>query len=155
MLSGGLDEFVPIGLYVVAKWAAQSQFSGEETLRLSREFLFRSNSMNMQNQCHWSLAYGTASNIVWYSHKRGICHLTGLRLWDCGDSLQLCFTNICKLGSPGVFSFITKSLSPWGLLCPLTFVSDHSCSWWIWSADLDHLPNVGNKECCSCLHFYL
>ena len=151
MLSEGLDEFAPVGLYGVAKWAAQSQFSREETLQPSREFLFRSNSSNMQNHCHWSLAYGTASDTVWYSHKRGICHLTGLRLWDCGGSPQPCCTNVCKLGSSGVFSFITKSLSPWGLPCPF----DHSCAWWICRADLDHLPNVGDEECCPCLHFYL
>lgn len=30
------------------------QFSGEETLWQSWEFLFRSDSTNMQNQCHWS-----------------------------------------------------------------------------------------------------
>ena len=125
------------------------KLSGRQGRSSLEATLLHAKSMSLRS------CYGTASDIVWYSHKRGICHLTGLRLWDCGDSLQLCCTNICKLGSPGVFSFITKSLSPWGLLCPLTFVSDHSCSWWIWSADLDHLPNVGNKECCSCLHFYL
>ena len=47
MLSEGLDEFVPVGLHVAAKWAAQSQFSGEETLRQSIEATARTCKINV------------------------------------------------------------------------------------------------------------
>lgn len=129
---GWMNVFLLACMWLLSEYHSRS-FQVEKLWQVW-EFLFRSDSANMQNQCHWSFCL---CDCLWHclilTWKRHLSFGRTKTGKDCRDFPQLCCTNVCPLLSWCIF--IAKPGSPRGPRHVLWLLCYCSCSWWVWRTD--------------------